>query len=405
VRNTNKLVPPFALLLLCTQPARAQLLDTLLPPAIPGYGQKFSVIAQHRRFAPGATGWNFGSLTAAPVLNAATGYDSAPGGSSGSPILQANPSLLLTDDAAGFGLYTEGDFAAYPQNHVQNTTTGLVAAGERITLPRETITISAAALHSAITGFAFDTTAIDRPIPFTLLNLRASDAITAGLFTLTPDISLSRYNVAGAASTANRTQQREAATLAYTPGGTPGGPLTALLRLSATQMNYDDPSQTADIYQAVAGLQLQQNALWTLSLLAGAAQRQPHQGSPLTTPVLEARADWQPTMLDQISLTASREIDDPDAISATPYTDTSIKLAISHQYLENVTFRTLAQLASAQYIHSDLHELLATGELDMQWQASPALAVEGMYRFNTRQANTLSAANEHVVTLGLTWTL
>lgn len=400
MRNNNKLAPVLALLLLSAQPARAQLLDTLLPPAIPGYGQKFSVIAQHRQFSPGATGWNFGSITAAPSLNAAAGYDSAPGGASASSVLQANPSLLLTDDAAGFGLYTEGNFAAYPQNHAQNTNTGLVAAGESITLPRETITISAAALHSAVTGFAFDTAAITSPIPFTLLDLRASDKITAGLFTLTPDISLSRYTFAGVASTANRTQQREAGTLAYTPGG----PLTALLRLSATQMNYDDPSQTADIYQALIGLQEQQNALWTLSFLAGTAQRQPHHGSNLTTPVIEARADWQPTMLDKISLTASREIDDPDAISATPYTGTSIKLAISHEYLENVTFRTFAQLANAQYIHSNLHEFLGTGELDMQWQATPALAVEVVYRFNTRQANALSAANEHVVTLGLTWT-
>ena len=400
MRNNNKLVPVLAWLLLSSQPARAQLLDTLLPPAIPGYGQKFSVIAQHRQFAPGATGWNFGSLTAAPSLNATAGYDSAPRGASASSALAANPSLLLTDDAAGFGLYTAGDFDAYPQNHTQNTTTGLVAAGERITLPRETITISAAVLHSEVTGFAFDTEAITRPIPFTLLDLRASDKITAGLFTLTPDLSLNRYIFAGAASTANRTQQREAATLAYTQGG----PLTALLRLGAMQMNYTGASQNAAIYQALLGAQVQQDALWTFSLLAGAAQRQPRHGISLTTPVIEARADWQPTMLDQISLTASREIDDPDAISATPYTDTSIKLAISHEYLENVTFRTFAQLANAQYIHSTLHEFLATGELAMQWQATPALAVEGMYRFNTRQANALSAANEHVVTLGLTWT-
>lgn len=386
--------------LLCAPAARAQLLDTILPPAIPGYGEKFSVIAQHRQFAPGATGWNFGTVTAAPALSVAAGYDSAPGGAAASPVLQTSPSLLLTDDAAGFGLYTEGSFNSYPRNPAQSTATGLAAAGECIALPRETITLSAVALRGAVTGFAFDTAAITSPIPFTLLDLRASDKITAGLFTLTPELGLSRYDFAGAASLANRTQQRETATLAYTPGS----PLTAILRLSATQMNYADPGQSADIYQGLIGLQEEQNALWTLSLLAGAAQRQARQGPGLITPVIELRADWQPTMLDKISLTASREIDDPDAISATPYTDTSIKLAISHEYLENVTFRTFAQLANAQYIHSELHEFLASGGMDMQWQATPALAVEVVYRFNTRQANTLSAANEHVATLGLTWT-
>jgi len=61
-------------------------------------------------------------------------------------------------------------------------------------------------------------------------------------------------------------------------------------------------------------------------------------------------------------------------------------------------------LANAQYIHTDLHEFLATGEVSAQWQLTPALAAEAVYCFNTRQANALSAANEHVVTMGLTWT-
>jgi hypothetical protein len=390
-----------AVSLLLPGAAHAQLLDTLLPPAIPGYGQKFSVIAQHRQFAPGATGWNFGSVTATPSLEAKTGYDSAPGGSGASSTLQAHPTLLLTDDTAGFGLYTEADTAAYLQNPAQNTTTALAAAGERITLPRETITISSAILHGAATGFAFDTTSITSPIPFTIKNLRLSDKIADGLFTLTPDFSLNRYDFAGSTSTANRLQWREAATLAYIPGG----PLAVLLRASATQLQYDLAIQNAAIYEMLAGLQDQQDGLWTISLLAGAAQRAPRNGPGLTAPIMEARADWQPTMLDQISLTASREINDPDSISDTPYTETSIKLAISHEYLENVTIKVLADLANAQYIHTNLHEFLGTGEIDMQWRATPALALNGAYIFNTRQANALSAANEHIVTVGFVWAL
>lgn len=391
---------PACLALLLPLPARAQLLDTLLPPDIPGYGQKFSVIAQHRQFAPGATGWNFGTLTAAPSLQAAAGYDSAPGGSTGSPVLQTTPSLLLTDPVAGFGLFGEADLSTYPANHAQDTQTALIAAGERLDLPRQTITISAAYLHSAVTGFAFDTAEIIRPIPFNVTNFRASDKITAGLFTVTPEFSFSRYVFAGNASGSNRNQPYGAVTLAYVPGG----PLTGLLRASTTQLNYDIPSQNAGIYQLLGGLQEQQDGLWTFSLLAGLASRQPRTGPGLTTPVLEARADWMPTRLDQISLLASREIDDPDAVSATPYTRSSVKLTLDHQLLENFTIRMLADLAGAQYVHTDLHEFLATGEFSAQWHLTPALAAEAVYCFNTRQANALSAANEHVVTVGLTWT-
>lgn len=400
MRNKINVGPILVALLLVPQPAVAQLLDTLLPSTIPGYGQKFSVIAQHRQFAPGATGWNLDSITAVPSLALQTGYDSSPGGAAPSSLFQATPSLLLADPIAGFGLYAQGDASAYPQDRAQNTSTSLLAAGQSIVLPRESITLSAALLHSAVTGFAFDTTAITRPIRFTLQNFRASDAITSGPFTLTPEFSLSRYTFSASTSAANRTELREGATLAYTQGG----PLTALIRAGATQLDYSFASQNADIYELLAGVQEKQDGLWTFSLLAGGAQRQPRTGSGLTSPVMEARADWMPTMLDQISVTASRELDDPDAISASPYTRTSIKLAVSHEYLENVTIKMLADLAQAQYIHTNLHEFLATGELDMQWQATPALALDAAYSFNTRQANALSAANEHVVSLGITWT-
>lgn len=35
---------------------------------------------------------------------------------------------------------------------------------------------------------------------------------------------------------------------------------------------------------------------------------------------------------------------------------------------------------------------------------SPALALTGRYGFNDRQSNLLGAANEHVLTFGLSWT-
>lgn len=381
------------------QAARAQLLDTLMPPAIPGYGQKFSVIAQHRQFAPGATGWNFNGITVAPSLGLQAGYDSAPGGSSASAVLQANSTLLLTDDAAGFGLYAAAGGNEYPQNAPQNISTLMLGSGERVTLPRETIFLSGALVRSAVTGFDFDTAEITKPIPFTLKNLRVRDEIVSGLFTLTPSFTLSRYDFSGQGVAANRTVPGESLTLSYNSGS----PLTGLLRFGATQLDYDIATQNADIYQLLAGVQEKQDGLWTFSILAGAAHRQPAEGEGLTAPVLEARVDWMPTRLDQISVTASREIDDIDAITSTPYTRTSINLTISHAYLENVTVQALADLAEAQYIESDQREYLATGEIDMQWRASPALAVEGVYRYNTRQANTVSAANEHVVTLGLTW--
>jgi hypothetical protein len=120
--------------------------------------------------------------------------------------------------------------------------------------------------------------------------------------------------------------------------------------------------------------------------------------------VLEARLDWRPTSLDQLSLTLSREIDSPEQISAAPFTLTAAKCRISHVYLENVTVFALAEIDHAAYINQPLHENLVTGGLEMQWQVRPGLIFDGNYSFNGRQADNLAAASQHVFTAGMIWT-
>ena len=50
-------------------------------------------------------------------------------------------------------------------------------------------------------------------------------------------------------------------------------------------------------------------------------------------PVLEAGFDWLPDLLDHVRLTVAREIDDPDEISAIPYTLTQAKFSLRPQQL------------------------------------------------------------------------
>jgi hypothetical protein len=385
-------------LLASAQAARAQELDALLPPGIPGYGDKFNVIAAHKSFVPGATGWEWSGMAIAPSLAMAAGYDSAPNGSAASALLTTTPSLLLTDPVAGFGAYAQVNEAAYPNNSVQNNFGAVFAGGERIALPRETFTLSAAYAREAETGFAINTVALAKPLVFTVQDFHATDEIIAGMFTLTPDFAVTSYNFLFALQ--NRRDDREALTLTYNPGG----PLTYALRLHATQSDYRVSLYSANTNEVLAGVEDKADGLWTLSALAGVAQRAPHVGSSLTAPVLEARLDWMPSDLDQVSLNLAHEIDDPDEVSAAPYTLSEAKLTLRHEYLDSVTFKTLARISRADYFGSDLRETLFTGEMGLQWRLSPALALNGDYTFNDRQANYIDAANEHVLTLGLSWT-
>jgi hypothetical protein len=101
---------------------------------------------------------------------------------------------------------------------------------------------------------------------------------------------------------------------------------------------------------------------------------------------------------------AAREIDDPDQISAAPYTLSAIRFRLRHEYLRNVTFNLSARAENAAYLQTDLNETLFDTDAAMTWQVNPAVAITADYAFHDRQANFLRAANEHVVTFGVTWT-
>lgn len=379
--------------------ARAQLLDELLPGTVPGYAPPANWLQARRVSAPGATGWQLGGLTLAPGLAAQTGYDSAPNGGSGSPLFALTPEMAVADPVAGFGAYAMVNETAYPGNAAQNLFTAALAGGERLQLPREVLTASGAFLRSAETGFALSSFAITRPVPFTLKDARISDEISDGCLTITPRLSASSYEFPSQ-PLQNRQDVRTGLTLRYDNGA----PLSYILALRTDHSAGKIPPQNADDYAALAGLQDKADGLWTLSLLAGGAWRVPRGGSGLSAPVLEARLDWTPDWLDELHLNIVREIDDPDRLSATPYTLTQARFSFIRAGLRDVTATASADISDAAYIHNPIREMLVSGGAELKWQMSPAIALDGRYVFNDRQSNQLGAANEHVLTLGVLWT-
>lgn len=378
--------------------ARAQVLNALLPNTIPGYGNPFSVVFETRDNRPPAPGGQWGDMSLLPQVSASAGYDSAPDGAKGSAVAALVPSLSVADPILGFGAYAAASGGLYPQDPAQNTSGAILALGERAILPRETVIIAAGYVNAEETGFALNTLAIENPVRFSVLDLRASDEISAGMFTLKPQFSVTAYRIPNFALE-NHTDNREAFTTTYIPGG----PVDLIFRLQGTQSAYQLPSFNADTNQALAGLADTANGLWSFRALAGIAQRQPRLGSPLVAPVLESSLDWMPTGLDRLRLTLAREIDDPDEIAAAPYTLSQESLSLAHEYLTNVIFNFSEQFSNAVYIHSTDREDLFTSNANVTWQLNRGLALNGDYTFNERWANYLPAANEHVVTLGMTW--
>ena len=397
----------FVSVVLClAAPAAAAFdLDDFLPVDISGYGMPFGVTDINRlRRVDNSAGAQFGDVSLNPALDLDTGFDSAPNGTArGSAMFREMPSLLVGDPQLGLGGLIAATATQFPEAGRQDVSGVTVALGERAELPRETITVSGAYIRAQETGFALTTVALTRPLAFNVADIRASDAITAGLFTLKPDLSVTSYRFDGV-SIQNRTDTREGLTTSYTPGG----PGQLVFFLHAAQSRYDLSLFNTNTEEALLGVGDDETGLLNLRLLAGVAHRQGQSGQAqigdLTTPVVEAGADWIPGDLDHVRLKLAREIDDPDEIDATPYTLTEASLSLTHEYLRDVTLDGSLRVAHADYAGSALRETLFSTDDGVEWQLNAALAVKADYTFNDRQANYLRAANEHVITLGLKWT-
>jgi hypothetical protein len=332
-------------------------------------------------------------------LDFSLGYDSAPDGAGGSALLGGAPSLSYADPVAGFAAYAGLHGTRYPQDSRQDAAGLTVAAGERWDLPAQFVTLSAGYVRDDATGFALDTAANGKPSPFAVADARAEDAITDGALTMIPELQADTVRFPGLPA-ADREDARARLTLRYTPGGA----LQLATRLQETAAHDHDTSLDAATTQALAGLTDSADGLWRVSLLAGLARRQAASARRLTAPVLEAALDWQPAPQDRLSLALTREIDDPDEISAAPATLTRAELSLQDATARRLTLQGSARIVEADYLASARRETLVGAEAEITWQAADDWALSARYSFQDRQANYLHAANEHVVTLEAAWT-
>jgi hypothetical protein len=182
-----------------------------------------------------------------------------------------------------------------------------------------------------------------------------------------------------------------------------GGPGSLVLRLHATQIHYVHSIFNAATNEALVGLDDNALGLWHIRLLVGAAQRCANSGISETGPVMEASIDWMPDDLDRLSLRLAREVDDPDSISAKPYTLSLAKFSLAHEYLRNVTLNFSAEIDNAAYFKGHLSETIVSTNAGCEWRLNDNVAIHLDYSFNDRQANFVAAENEHTTTISIVW--
>ncbi|MDE8343771.1 MAG: outer membrane beta-barrel protein [Acidocella sp.] len=387
-------------LTLAAHPARALELDTLLPGGIPGFNTTPDVTIltrQHPQYD--SLGIRWGSWEINPELSFGAGYDSNPNGIAlPSATLSLAPSLLVHNTALGFGAYAAGQSQNYPQSPSQNSNGYTVALGEGLLLPHNTLILALVRLRTQETGFTLASISTLKPAPLTGTEFRASDKFSTGMLTLTPEFIYATAVTAPPASL-TATNIGGGLTLTFTPDA-----ITSLvMHLHASNWRFSQPGQNANDDTALIGLSNDAERLWSFRLLAGIAARQPTTGKSQIVPVIEAAADWMPSSLTSLDFTAAHEIEDPERLDAASYTLTESKLSLAHELRRNIIITTAASATQAVYFHNPLTETILSNADTITWRLNRQFKLATAYRFNDRQANHLRAANEHIVTLTLTW--
>ncbi|OYV32189.1 MAG: hypothetical protein B7Z81_13095 [Acidocella sp. 20-61-6] len=372
----------------------------MLPNGIPGFNSTPEVTIltrQHPQYDSPGIRW--GAWEIDPELTAGTGYDSNPNGiASPSATLNLGPSLLVQNTALGIGAYAAAQSQNYLQSPLQNSNSNTLALGEALLLPHNTLVLALARLQTQETGFALASISTLRPTTITGTEFRASDKYTTGMVTLTPEFT---YATAVTASPANLTATNIGGGLTLT--FTPDAITSLVMRLHASNWRFSKLGQNANDGTALIGLSNDAERLWSFRLLGGIATRLPAIGKSQTVPVIEAAFAWMPSELTSLDFSAAHEIEDPERLDATSYTLTESKLSLAHELRRNIILTAAASATQADYFHSPLTETILSNAETITWRLNRQFKFVTAYTFNDRQANHLRAANEHVVTLTITW--
>lgn len=351
--------------------AAADMLSALLPAGVPGYGDAPGVtVASRLRPDTEPLGIRAGSFVLHPLLEASTGYDSAPFGASsnGSWLFATRPSLLIGSDWSrnALGAYVALDDARYLGAAAQDRTNYTLSLGGSLDVGRDRLTLSAAHLLQHQDSTQIGALLTDRPVAFRLDDARASYAVNAGRWTLTPGVRISIFQFSNATlnglpldqSYRDRTLVEGRLTLQYSLA--PRRDL--LLEARGLGQHYlhaqaDQPRRDSTGYQFLAGF-ADDDGVWRYRVLAGVEARDFAASAYRThTAVIgEAELAWMPSGLTTVTATLTRSMEDAAQEGVAGYTDTAAKLAIDHEYRRNVLLHASASAQRADFLPGGGHQ-------------------------------------------------
>ena len=349
--------------------AQSQMLPSLFPEGVPGYDTAAGVTVRSRLHpelvAPGV---RFRALRIFPSVDVTTGYDSnilgnaSPAGRTGSWQVTTAPALLFGSDwsrnqIGGSIDLQNTQYASMPN---QNQTNGTVAAGGRLDIGQDQLTVAAAHSVQHEQAAAINAVASLRPISFQVDDLRAAYTLVNGRWNLTPALEASNWSY-GDATFGNQPSSQSYRDRVVTQGSLTlryeWAPLrNALFVIRAlgqhyTQTPLGQPTSNSQSYQMLAGLDYDDNAMWRVRVLLGGESRRFTAAvyKPRTTFIAEAEVTWFPTQLTTLHATLGRDTEDAAQEGVSGLIYTSARLTIDHELMRNLLLRAHVGIQQASY--------------------------------------------------------
>jgi len=393
-----------ALCLLCCTPlcrvvvAQAQLLDSLFPEGVPGYGTEQGVTVQSRtrpEYEP--LGIRIDTSMFRPLLGVSVGYDNNIFGGPahhGAWEIATQPSVLAsTENSIGSaGLYLSANDVHYQGEPSQNRTDGSAFFGGTINLGRDKLTLGAGYLSQHEDRTALDALPSDRPVAFTVANFRTSYDAVFGRFTATPSIEVNQFQFADTTifgqpiseAARDRTSVQSGVTLRYS--WMSGRDLLWVNRVVDTRYDHPSagqPSNNSNAWQTLFGVDYDDDTVWRYRLLGGVEYRQAAAASTAsqTTGIAEAEITWSPSGMTTLRASVFRGIEDAAQTGLSSYTYTSAQLRADHELLRNVLLTASATVRQATFNQTGGQQLGLGFDTGESWLINRNLRLSLTYDF------------------------
>lgn len=346
---------------------KAQNFQSYFPPGTTGYDQQLGVTVLTRlRPLYETPSINLGGFTLSPSLDQSLVYNSnVTGNGSGAWASRTTGSLSAnsnwTRDSLGASLgFTHNQYFTPAVPAYTDWNAGL-AGGYTINDSLLQAAYSHQSYHQL--GVAIGVIRSETPVLDQTDTAHLDYTFNLSRFAITPDISASSYRF-GVATQGGVPLDQKFLNRDVLAGGVTGrysmsdeGGLLVVLRAVTsdyTNPQPGQPSNNANSFLLLGGLDYQAKGVWRYRLLLGVEVRefQASQFPARTAPVMEASVIWTPTGLTTLTGKLSREIEDPESAGTNGYVFTQAGLVVDHELLRNVFLQGRGGIEYAQYLQN-----------------------------------------------------